>query len=86
MPPHHQGCGRSVTLGPWDLRYQRRADRRIVVVPNGRHPSLTDLDEGDLKYGIDFRNVYASVLQNWLKTPSKPVLGRQFEPMPIIRA
>jgi uncharacterized protein (DUF1501 family) len=52
----------------------------------GRHPSLTDLDEGDLKYGIDFRNVYASVLQNWLKTPSKPVLGRQFDPMPIIKA
>lgn len=52
----------------------------------GRHPSLTDLDSGDLKYGIDFRNVYASVLQSWLKTPSKPVLGRQFEPLPIFKA
>ena len=52
----------------------------------GRHPSLTDLDDGDLKYGIDFRNVYASVLQNWLNTPSKPVLGKQFDPMPLFRA
>ena len=52
----------------------------------GRHPSLTDLDQGDLKYGLDFRNVYASILQEWLKTPSKPVLGRQFEPLPIFKA
>ncbi|MGC4033564.1 MAG: DUF1501 domain-containing protein [Tepidisphaeraceae bacterium] len=52
----------------------------------GKHPSLTDLDGGDLKYGIDFRNVYASILQNWMKTPSKPVLGRQFEPLPIFKA
>jgi len=29
----------------------------------GRHPSLTDLDQGDLKFGIDFRSVYASVLE-----------------------
>jgi uncharacterized protein (DUF1501 family) len=44
----------------------------------GAHPSLTDLDEGDLRFGIDFRSVYATVLQQWLNTPSKPVLGRQF--------
>ncbi len=51
-----------------------------------RHPSLTDLDQGDLKYNTDFRNVYASVLQNWLETPSKPILGQQFKPMSILKA
>ena len=40
----------------------------------GTHPSLTDLDQGDLKYNLDFRSVYATVLQNWLETPSKPIL------------
>jgi hypothetical protein len=39
-----------------------------------------------LIYGIDFRNVYATVLQDWLNTPSKPVLGQQFKTMPIIKA
>ncbi len=52
----------------------------------GKHPSLTQLDQGDLIYGIDFRNVYATVLQDWLNTPSKPVLGQQFKTMPIIKA
>ena len=52
----------------------------------GNHPSLTNLDEGDLRYGVDFRNVYAGVLEHWLKTPSKPVLGRQFQPLPIFKA
>ncbi len=29
-------------------------------------PNLTDLSEGDLKYSIDFKNVYATVLNKWL--------------------
>jgi uncharacterized protein (DUF1501 family) len=49
----------------------------------GRHPSLTDLDAGDLKFHTDFRSVYATVIQNWLDAPSKPVLGSQFATMPI---
>lgn len=53
----------------------------------GKHPSLTDLDGGgDVKYAIDFRSVYASILQNWLETPSKPILGQQFNPMPVLKA
>jgi uncharacterized protein (DUF1501 family) len=52
----------------------------------GKHPSLTDLDQGDLKHGIDFRSVYATVLQNWLETPSKPILGQQFKTMQLLKA
>jgi len=51
----------------------------------GNHPSLTDLDSGDLKYAIDFRSVYASLLQDWLETPSKPILGKQFPTAKIVR-
>jgi uncharacterized protein (DUF1501 family) len=52
----------------------------------GPHPSLTNLDAGDLKFNIDFRNVYATVLQHWLETPSKPILGSQFETIPLLKA
>ncbi len=52
----------------------------------GRYPSLApeDLFEGDIKYNVDFRNVYAGVLENWLKTKSAPILGRQFEPLQFV--
>lgn len=45
----------------------------------GKHPSLADLNRGDLKFTTDFRNVYATMLDKWLKSPSKAVLGQQFE-------
>jgi len=51
----------------------------------GKYPSLapSDLHQGDIKYNVDFRNVYAAVLENWLKTKSAPILGKQFEPLPL---
>jgi len=52
----------------------------------GKYPSLApaDLFQGDLKYNLDFRSVYAGVLENWLKTKSAPILGRQFSPLQIV--
>jgi len=44
----------------------------------GAHPSLTDLDRGDLKYKIDFRQVYAELLDNWLKLDSTTALGQRY--------
>ncbi len=44
----------------------------------GTAPSLTDLDDGDLRHTVDFRSVYATVLEKWLRAPSKEVLGRSF--------
>jgi uncharacterized protein (DUF1501 family) len=53
---------------------------------HGEHPSLApgDLYQGDLKFTTDFRRVYAGVLEQWLKTKSAPVLGRQFEPLAVV--
>ncbi|HVU64305.1 MAG TPA: DUF1501 domain-containing protein [Phycisphaerales bacterium] len=51
----------------------------------GNHPSLTDLDAGDLKFGIDFRSVYAGVLEGWLKADSKKVLEAAFRPVQIVK-
>ncbi len=52
----------------------------------GKYPSLApaDLFEGDVKYNVDFRSVYAAVLENWLQTKSAPILGRQFTPLPVV--
>lgn len=49
----------------------------------GQTPSLIDLLEGDLNMGIDFRRVYATVLEKWLELPAKAALGGTFEPLPL---
>jgi uncharacterized protein (DUF1501 family) len=45
----------------------------------GKHPSLTDLDQDNLKHHTDFRQVYATVLDKWLGVNSKDVLGQEFK-------
>jgi uncharacterized protein (DUF1501 family) len=52
----------------------------------GKYPSLApqDLFEGDVKYNVDFRSVYAGVLENWLRTKSAPILGRTFPPLTVV--
>ncbi len=50
----------------------------------GQHPSLTNLDNGDLRFNTDFRSVYGTVLDKWLGAPSATVLGRKFTTLPII--
>lgn len=51
----------------------------------GEQPSLSDLDDGDLKYKVDFRNVYASVLDKWLGADSKQVLGDKFDQLDLFQ-
>ncbi|MEW6127845.1 MAG: DUF1501 domain-containing protein [Acidobacteriota bacterium] len=48
----------------------------------GRQPSLAgaDLDDaGDPKFTLDFRSVYATILDKWLTSDSKGILNGQFE-------
>jgi uncharacterized protein (DUF1501 family) len=40
---------------------------------------LKNLDDGDLIYKIDFRQVYATILQNWLGADHEKILGKKFE-------
>ncbi|MDZ4689163.1 MAG: DUF1501 domain-containing protein [Planctomycetaceae bacterium] len=47
----------------------------------GSMPSLTDLDDGDLKFTIDFRRVYATLLESWLGIASEGVLGGKYDPL-----
>lgn len=41
----------------------------------GDHPSLSDLDDGDLKFGTDFRSVYGTILHDWLGADPRPIIG-----------
>ena len=52
----------------------------------GKQPGLApaDLMQSDLKFTMDFRSVYAGVLEQWLKTPGAPVLGDKFQPTTIV--
>jgi uncharacterized protein (DUF1501 family) len=51
----------------------------------GKHPSLTDLSAGNLKFHTDFRQVYATILDQWLGVSSKEVLGAKFDPIEILQ-
>lgn len=42
-------------------------------------PDLANLNEGDLKYNVDFKNVYATILNRWLKADDVAILGRKME-------
>ena len=53
---------------------------------HGTHPSLSDLDDGDLKFTTDFRSIYATVLEEWLGTSSRQVLEGEFPTLGLIQA
>jgi uncharacterized protein (DUF1501 family) len=51
----------------------------------GAYPSLTDLIDGDLKPVVDFRRVYATILERWLGLQSTPALGGTFKPLEAVK-
>jgi uncharacterized protein (DUF1501 family) len=53
-------------------------------VLNG-HPSLKDLDQGDLKHTVDFRSVYAGMLEGWLKGDAKYALEGTFKAFEVLK-
>jgi uncharacterized protein (DUF1501 family) len=51
----------------------------------GDAPKLLDLQDGDLKMTVDFRRVYATVLEDWLGLPGKPALGADYAKLTLFR-
>ena len=47
-------------------------------------PDLADLNEGDLKHKVDFKSVYATLLNKWLGADDKLILGTQFPQLNFI--
>ena len=64
------------------------AGSQVRAGMQGKMPSLLDLDpqSGELRVGTDFRRVYATVLENWLGLEAKPVLGGDFDLLPLFRS
>ncbi|MBV9848227.1 MAG: DUF1501 domain-containing protein [Armatimonadetes bacterium] len=50
----------------------------------GDYPSLSDLDDGDLRYHTDYRSVYATLLDRWLGANSPAILGGQFQHLDFV--
>jgi uncharacterized protein (DUF1501 family) len=57
---------------------------RVQPGVHGPNPNLTELDDGDPRHAIDFRRVYATVLDQWLGARSADVLGGRFEHLPVL--
>ena len=51
---------------------------------HGTHPSMSDLDSGDLKHTLDFRHVYAGVLESWMGVEPDAILGRRYRPALVL--
>lgn len=47
-------------------------------------PDLTDLDNGDLKYTVDFKSVYATLLNKWLQADDRAILGDKYDYLKFI--
>ena len=93
-----QPCSRKVATGTFGRRVAENgsygtdhgtaapvflAGKHVQAGLVGQTPSLVDLQDGDLKMGIDFRQVYATMLEKWLELPTKAALGGAFEPLPL---
>ncbi|HEY8676453.1 MAG TPA: DUF1501 domain-containing protein [Candidatus Dormibacteraeota bacterium] len=51
----------------------------------GEQPSLTStIDSGNLKYEIDFRSVYQTLIRDWLQGDAATVLGATYPELPFI--
>lgn len=47
-------------------------------------PDLSDLNDGDLKFKVDFKEVYATVLDKWLSADANKILGANYNRMSFI--
>lgn len=47
-------------------------------------PDLSNLDNGDLIHQVDFRNIYATILDKWLDSNAPQVLGKKFNTLNLI--
>ena len=62
-------------------------EERISGLPSRTPPSLTDLDEGNLKMTTDFRRVYATAIEEWLGCDdAETILKGRFEPLRVFAA
>lgn len=47
-------------------------------------PNLENLDNGDLKYSVDFRSIYKNILENWLNADANKIITGDVSPFIIV--
>ncbi len=47
-------------------------------------PDLANLDDGDLKYHVDFRSIYKNILQDWLNADANKIISAQVNPFKVL--
>jgi len=67
------------TAGPVFL-----AGKRVKGGLIGQASDLSHLDAGDLPMGVDFRQIYATLLDQWLGIRSADVLGESFQRLSLL--
>jgi uncharacterized protein (DUF1501 family) len=50
----------------------------------GTLPDLSETNMGNVRYTVDFRSVYATVLERWLGRPSATLLNGEFRQLPVL--
>lgn len=45
---------------------------------------LENLDDGDLIYKVDFRQIYSTILKNWLNAPAENIINQKFNTLDFI--
>ncbi|HEY4672572.1 MAG TPA: DUF1501 domain-containing protein [Nitrososphaerales archaeon] len=51
----------------------------------GPEPNLNDLNDGDVNPAIDFRHVYATILEKWMGANSQKVMGQRFPLLDFVK-
>ncbi|HKD99412.1 MAG TPA: DUF1501 domain-containing protein [Planctomycetota bacterium] len=62
------------------------AGERVRGGLHGGPPDLESLQDGDLAPRVDFRSVYATLLDQWLGVDSEAILFGRFAPIPVLDA
>jgi uncharacterized protein (DUF1501 family) len=52
----------------------------------GKLPSLSNLQDGDLRHHTDFRQVYAAVIENWFECEAEPILKGNYNAIDVFAA
>jgi uncharacterized protein (DUF1501 family) len=47
-------------------------------------PRAGPIDSGNLKYTVDFRSVYQTLIRDWLQGDASSVLGATYPELPLI--
>lgn len=52
----------------------------------GERPMLTQLENGNLRHAVDFRQLYATVAEKWWQLPARRAFGGRFAPLDVVPA